>query len=220
MPVAFETLEKLCREVKKEYNVGCNYSIETTGNTLENSVGGKSDENTMIIMGTNGTEDLFQSVFGTNTYQVIRKSKSPVLMIPAAIDFKPIKKVVFAWDYNKDNKSSILKLQDLLKNFDFEIDFLHVSKEKTMIGDDVFKALKEEIHSYPGERNNITFHRIYSEDPELFPDKIDDYMNNSGADLLVITYYDRGVIKNIFHGTVARSLTEIAEYPLLILHVD
>lgn len=221
MPATFDTLERMCNLVNQAYSVNCNYSVETTEKTIENVISNRAESNTLIVMGTNGTDDVYQSVFGTNTYQVIRKAKCPVLMIPDGIAYQPFKKVVFAWDYTKNNKVSFLQLQNILKDFHFEvqIDFLHISKEKTVIGDDVFNALKEEICSYTGKDNNISFHRIFSEDPDLFADRIDDYMNDSGADMLAVTYYDRGIVKNMFHGKVAKDLTEIAGYPLLVLHV-
>ena len=214
-----DVLKKMCNDINQTFNISCNYSIETTSKTLEKAISGKSAENTLIVMGTNGTDDLYQYIFGTNTYHVIKKSKCPVLMIPAGINYKPIKKIVFAWDYGRDNKVSFFQLKDILGIYDAEINFLHISKQKTPIGDDVFRALQGEIHSYLDEKGNITFERIYSEDPETFPARIDDYMDDSKADILAITFYDRGPLKNIFHGTITKELSETARDPLLVLHV-
>ena len=52
--------------------------------------------------------------------------------------------------------------------------------------------------------------------PETFAGKIDEYMNDSKADLLAITFYDRGALRNIFHGTITKELSKRAGYPLLI----
>ena len=95
-------------------------------------------------------------------------------------------------------------MKDLLGIYEPEINFLHISEHKSPISDDVFRALKEGIHSHLGEKENITFERIYSEYPETFAGKTDEYMNDSKADLLAITFYDRGASRNIFHGTITK----------------
>jgi len=214
-----KVLEKMCVDIRKTFSIPCNHSIETTSKTLEKAITGKSDENNLIIMGTNGTDDLYQYFFGTNSHHVIEKSKCPVLVIPEGVTYGTIKKIIFAWDYGHESKTSFFQLNDLFKANDVEITFLHVSKEKNPVSDDVFRALKEDVHSYFGYKENIAFDRIYSESTGTFPDKIDEYMNDVKADLLTITFYDRGALRNIFHGTIAKGLSEIAGYPLLVLHV-
>ncbi len=214
-----EVLKKMCIDIKQTFNICCNHNIETTSKTLEKVIRGKSAENNLIVMGTNGIDDLYQYFFGTNTHHVIEKSKCPVLVVPEGVRYSAIKNIVFAWDYSRDSKAFLFQLKDILGIYDPKIIFLHLSKQKTVIGDDVFRAAKEDIRSYLGERENITFDRIYSEDTENFADRIDEYMDDSKADVLAITFYDRGALRNIFHGTITKGLSEIARYPLLVLHV-
>lgn len=212
-------LNKMQNEISRTFNISCKYNITTTTETLEKAIGKKATESNLIVMGTNGTDDLYQYIFGTNTYQVIRKSKCPLLIVPEGVNFKSIRKIVFAWDYSRDNKESFFQLKELLGIFNAEITFLHISKEKSPVSDDVFSALKEDVHSYLGEKENILFDRIYSEDMATFADRMDEYMDDSNADLLAVTYYDRGALNNLFHGTITKGLSEIAGYPLLVLHV-
>lgn len=214
-----DVLQKMCDEVSHTFNIRCDYSLETTIKTLEKTISEKVEEHNLIVMGTNGKDDEYQHIFGTNSYEVVKKSKSPVLIIPEGVKYRTIKKVVFAWDYSNDNKVSLFQLKNLFKELNPEIIFLHISKEKTPISDDVFRVFKEQIYSYLGEKEDITFERIFADDPETFPRLIDNYMIESRSNLLAITYYDRGLLRNIFHGTVTKSLSEIASYPLLTMHV-
>jgi len=213
------TLKNICKEVNKGFNITCYYDIETTTKTLEKAIKENSSEDDIIVMGTNGIDDSYQYVFGTNTYHVIKKSKCPVLMVPEGIKFTAINKIVFAWDYSENHKKAFFQLKSLLENFNSEIIFLHLSKQRTAFGDEVFLALKREVHNYLGNPSNVTFERIYTGDSEDFSETIDDYMDKSKADLLAATYYDRGPIRNIFHGSLIKDLTEVARYPLLVLHV-
>jgi len=213
------TLKNVCREVNRGFNITCYYDIETTSKTLEKAIRENSSEDDIIVMGTNGIDDSYQYIFGTNTYHVIKKSKCPVLMVPEGIKYSPVNKIVFTWDYSKDHKTAFFQLKSLMENFNPQITFLHLSKQRTSFGDDVFLTLKREVHNYLGNPNNVTFERIYTGDSEDFSEAIDDYMDKSKADMLVATYYDRGPLRNIFHGSLIKDLTEIARYPLLVLHV-
>lgn len=214
-----DVLQKMSDDVCHTFNIHCNYSLETTIKTLEKTISEKVEGRNMIVMGTNGKDDEYQHIFGTNSYEVLKKSKCPVLIIPEGVKYRTIKKVVFAWDYSDDNKVSLFQLKNLLIDFDYEIIFLHISKQKTAISDDVFRIFKEEIYSYLGEKENITFERIFAEDPEAYPRLIDNFMIESNASMLAITYYDRGILGRIIHGTVTKSLSEIASYPLLTMHI-
>lgn len=217
LPVS-DSLQKLCAGVSENYDIRCSYTVETTDNSLEAAITSKSGKSNLIVMGTNGMDDLFQYIFGTNTFSVITKSKCPVLMIPEGVAYKPVKKIIFAWDYGKAGKDSILQLKDIFSADHPEIIFLHISKEKTEVGDEVFKALKEEMYAFLGEDSRISFQRIFSDDPENFAEKIAEYADEEKADMLAITYQDRGVIRNIFHGKITKELTEMAHFPLLALH--
>jgi hypothetical protein len=213
-----DSLQKLCEGVSDDYNIHCDYALETTNKTLEKSIGAKAKEGNLVVMGTNGADDLFQYIFGTNTFQTIRKSKCPLLIIPENTNYKPIRRIVFAWDYNPDNKAAISQLTEILEP-GAEIIFLHISKEKTAVSDELFKALQDEVCVLLGNKNNILFERIFSNDTDTFASRIDDFVTDGVADALAITFQDRGDLRNIFHGQIVKELSEIAAYPLLVLHI-
>lgn len=214
-----KTLIKTCEEITNIYNVTCSSNVETTNKSMETSVGTEALENNLIVMGTNGTGDIYQYFFGTNTYHVIKKSKCPVLMIPEGVVYGDLKKIVFAWDYTKNNEASFIQLKNLVKIYNSEIIFVHVSDLKTKIGDDLFIDLKDKVLEHFGNEAKISFDQIYLKDDETITEKIDSYTIKVNADLLAVTYYDRGTFLNLFHGAIIKDFSEIAEYPLLVLHV-
>mgnify|MGYP003519408592 CR=1 FL=1 len=213
-----DILRDISESTQKTFSVPCNFVEKSTKQNLQKAIAKLSAETDLIVMGTNGTDDTYQYFFGTNTYQVIKKTKCPVFVIPEAVSYKSIQKIVFAWDYTRDNKAAFLQMNNLLEGFSYDIIFLHISHQKTIISDDVFDALKEEVCSSLNDVGNIQFKRIFSEEPENFSDKLHEFMEDSNADLLAITYYDRGIIPNLFHGNITRKLTEAVTYPLLVLH--
>ena len=214
-----DKLQKICNEVKASFNITCNYSVELSTNTLETAIGEKTDKDNLIVIGTNGADDIYQYIFGTNSFNIIEKAKCPVLLLPHGTKYNGINKIVFSWDYSKDNRISFNQMKALLKGFTPKVEFLHLSKGKTPLSDAVFNMFKDDINTYLGGNEQIKYERLHIENEEDIPNTLDDYMNDANADLLAITHYERGFFGNLFHGKVERDLSEMANYPLLVLHV-
>lgn len=214
-----KTLSDISLEVSKNFNIFCDYKLEVTTAQFENILTNSSGTNDIIVMGTNGVDNEYQYFFGSNTYNTIKKSNCPILVITENTTYGTIQQIVFAWDYNKESKTSLTILKDYINIFNPKIVLLHVSKNKTQISKDVFEALKEEIE--PTEegktdiKTNFEFKQIYSKNTT---EAINDYMITSGSDMLAVTYYHRGVIADLFHGKVAKELSESASYPILVIN--
>src|SRR5450432_2693106 len=57
----------------------------------------------MIMMGTQGASGLAKFIVGTNTTEIIARAKIPVIAVPSAYRFKPLKKILFASDLQEFN---------------------------------------------------------------------------------------------------------------------
>lgn len=213
-----EILEEMSETIQKNYSIPCNYIAERTEKSLPKVMEDLSAETDLIVMGTNGVDDLYQYFFGTNAYQVIKRSKCPVLIVPEGVVYKPVERIVFAWDYTPENKIAFSQLNMLLKNNHTEITFLHISHQETAVSDSVFQALKESVSSQFHENKMLKFVRVFSDKSENFPNKLLEYAKQINASLLVTTQYNRG-IQTVFHGAMTRRLSEMVTFPLLVLHV-
>lgn len=214
--LAAERLKDVCTEINKMFKISTDYEVDITATSIQKVISASGVENTIIVMGTNGIDDTFQYFFGTNTNNVIKKSKCPVFIIPESASYKSIKKIVFAWDYSPDAFPSFTFLNELMATFNPEFTFLHISKHLSDISEDVFKALRSEVKPLLGQSVNVQFEQIYSED---ITSGLDQYMTHANADLLTLFFYDRGEIPNLFHGTITKRIVNSAKYPVLVLHI-
>ncbi len=64
---ARHTLEAQALEVTTAFNVSCYGEVQVSDDTLSSVISNRSEEFDLIIMGTNGPEDLYQFFFGKNT---------------------------------------------------------------------------------------------------------------------------------------------------------
>lgn len=87
----------------------------------------------ILIMATRGKTDDRKITFGSNTLQVLKYVKSPVLAIPEDCSYNPPKNILFPTDYMLPYKRRELKLlSTLTKSFRSSINFLHISKYKKL----------------------------------------------------------------------------------------
>jgi nucleotide-binding universal stress UspA family protein len=213
--VAPHRLKEISAETNKMFNISTDYEVDITSQSLTKLIADVQPNNTLIVMGSNSTGDFTQYFFGTNTYNVIKKTNCPLLLVPENASYGNIHKIVFAWDYSSKSQFSFSLLADFMNAFNPQFIFIHVSKQPTEIGRDVFVALREEVLAVLGIKANVHFEQLFSND---IPEAINEYMIKSNADLLSLTFYNRGTLLDIFHGTVAKKISQNAEYPVLVLH--
>ncbi len=83
----------------------------------------------VVVMGTKGETADKKITFGSNTLQVIKYVKCPVLAIPAVYGDVPPTKILFPTDYLLPYKRRELKLvSSIAKCFASKVNFLYVSK--------------------------------------------------------------------------------------------
>lgn len=209
-------LKEMSSEINKAFKISTNYEVDITARSLAKALSSLGKKNTMIVMGTNGADNLSQFYFGTNTYNVIKKAECPVLLVPENYSYGTYKNILYAFPYEEKGRHALNQLHEFLKNFNTQITFLHVSKKDSEISRDVFRAVKEEVEQYFDGNHNLEFKRIFSDDVS---DAIDDFIQEHPADLLVMAARHKNVIESIFKKrSLLAKLSVIASYPILVFH--
>ncbi len=87
----------------------------------------------IVVMGTRGKTDGRTMDFGSNTIQVMKYVKCPVLAIPKGYDQLNLNKILFPTNYQLPYKQRELKLvSTLAKSFTTKIQFLYIYKFKDL----------------------------------------------------------------------------------------
>ncbi|HET6992659.1 MAG TPA: universal stress protein [Bacteroidia bacterium] len=213
---ASQALDDVCREVNKTFHISCSGLLETPAEFFEKSISPEDGESRLLVMGTNGADDLYQRIFGTNTFRTLKKAECPVLVIPENVSYATISKIIFAWDYSIASKKFYPQLRDFLEIFNPEIDFLHVSRHDTKISQDVFSAVKENMEELlEGTKIKTGFSRIHTDN---VIESIDKYMLASEANLLTLVFHDELFDTLISVNGLIKRITQTANYPVLVMH--
>lgn len=95
----------------------------------------KREKPYLIIMGMQAAGAMSEFLFGSVTTDLIRKTETPVIIVPEQYHFDKLKKVVFADDHSDDVEIPFV-FRDILELYGAKVFILHVNKlnEKVEVG--------------------------------------------------------------------------------------
>lgn len=209
-------LEALSREVSISFKISCYAEVESSKDTLAKTIERKASDYDLIIMGTCGDDDLFDFLSGSNTYNVIRKSKTPVLVIPPKCSYGSISQIVYAFDYLKERSLPLDQLIPWVNALKCELTVLQIMEEAQ--SEDVDDELKE-LQSVINELNSslkIKFDTLRSAHTS---EGLKTYSNKKEIDVLALCTNPKNLMETIFHKSVIKNFSgQSRTYPVLVFH--
>ena len=110
----------------------------------------------MVIMGITGSSRIKQVFMGTNTLNVIRHIKTPVMIIPPKAEFNGLKNVLFTSDFKDVARTTPFEpLKKILDLFKPNLNILNVDSEHYIELTDEYKkereAMEDKLDTYNPE---------------------------------------------------------------------
>ncbi|MBQ0734782.1 universal stress protein [Aquimarina celericrescens] len=168
----------------------------------------------LIIMGTKGSTDAIDVVFGSNTVLVMEKSRScPVMAIPEDAVYKDLQEIVFPTDYKLNFKQR--ELQDIIevaKISDASIRILHASDGDAL--DEDQENNKKLLQEY-FEGLKYSFHTLYNLDASS---AVRCFVESRESDMIAFFNRKHSFFGSIFSRPMIKSLGRYAKVPVLALH--
>ena len=165
------------------------------------------DNSDLIIIGKRGeAADFAKLHLGSNLERLIRSTNTPVLV--AARSFKPIKKVLVAFD---GGRSSYGAIDYIASNKPYTELECHI----VIAGDEGSRGFKQSIHAENLLKKAAVAYTISNQRGE--PEKvISDYVEKHGIDLLVMGAYGHSRIRNLIIGSTTTQMIRSCLVPVLL----
>lgn len=166
----------------------------------------------LIVMGTKGKSDERHIVFGSNTFQVLKYVKCPVLAIPSNYTNTQPKRMLFPTNYLIPYKRRELKLVcELAAPYRSVIDVLYVSQsDKLSIRqEDNQRFIKETIC-----KNQINFRITHS---KKIAESIKDFITDNDIDMLVMVNTQHSFLEDMLFPSNIDKVSLNLKIPLLAL---
>ena len=166
----------------------------------------------VLVMGTKGKTDDRDITFGSNTLQVLKYVKCPVLAVPVGSPPYPPKKLLFPTDFLLPFKKREVKLvSTLAKSFVAEINFLHLLKfENISFRQEDNKAFLECCMT----DNIISFHQ---EKDKTLTTAINSFIELNDIDLLVMVNSRHSFLEDYLYQSTIDKIGLHIKIPFLVL---
>lgn len=161
----------------------------------------------LIIMGTQGANNILQMLWGTHTSSVFKNTQVPLLVIPKEAVYRSFTKIVLAVDEAPTFNNDLLKpLVTIAKSYDAIVRVYH--KDETNQG------LNTAVDAYLAGIDR-TYH--YELDPDNLLESLDLFVKEHNIDLLCMIRRPRTFLEHIFHNSATAQEVFSATVPLLLL---
>jgi len=205
-------LEDLVKELNKEW-VGNIMAANLVTSHFDEGFPGekvvslaKEQKAKYIIMSSSGDQNALKRIFGSVSLDIMKNAECPVLIIPPSINFKPIKKILFATENPKEDVACLSQLEEIAQTFDSKITLFHVKKPDSPL----IEFDPEWISDY--SQIDVNFIQVDGSKPT---EAIQEYILNNKADLVVVKPKRRQLLERMFHSSVSKYLSIYADIPIL-----
>ncbi len=211
-----EGLDELIKELLNEFGSNPNHKFETIAR-FETLIAGIKEliverNIDLVVMGTKGATGAKKILFGSNTVQVFREIKFPVLAIPSNFDYVTPQEILFPTDLEVEFTMGQLQvLKEIAKLHTSKINALHVStghglseiqdRNKTLLPT-LFKRMAYEFHDV--------------EDMEI-PAAINRFQEEHSVDMLVMINNKQSFFENIFFKDTINQIGFYLNIPFLVI---
>lgn len=210
-----KNLESLLTEVKNiAPNPRFTYHTISSYNTLvdESNLIAEEKNIDLIVMGTKGKSDERHIIFGSNTFQVLKYVKCPVLAIPVGYTNTQPKRILFPTNYMIPYKRRELKLLcELAASYRSVIDVVYVSKvgKLSIRQEDNQAFIKETIC-----KSEINFYTINS---KRITEAIQKYIRDKNIDMLVMVNTQHSFLEDMLFPSKIDKVGLHIKIPLLAM---
>lgn len=168
----------------------------------------------MIVIGMRGAGGL-DKIIGSTTTNVIRKVKTPVLIIPHDTVFQTVQNITYASDFSYSASPTLFDpVVEIAKLFNARIHIIHVKKENGDTNDIAkHESGKEKISQYFRSSD----HDFVTLSDSSIMHGINQYLHTHSSELLVMVAHKHSFFERVFSKSRTTSMAYETRIPLLVL---
>ena len=165
----------------------------------------------LVIMGMKG-KGKSNSVFGSTTTALIRKSDFPILVIPGEAEYKGIERITYASDFDTsiemDSFSALVKIAE---RFQAPLAIINVEKSAQFTSDNALGKMNTSVQL---SQLNPEFHSIREKDVVA---GINKFMDENPCSLLAMIAHRHTLFERVFGKVHTKEMSLQTKVPLLVL---
>jgi len=177
----------------------------------------KSNKVDCIVIGTTGLSDILSKLFGSISTKLSNRAYCPVILVPRGAKWEPLKKIVYASNYDSVTPNVLKKITDFAINTEADVHFVNVKnydpvfeiKEKELDWKELFKTVNSNLH-YESDT-------IYGNDSA---EELRKYTDENSINMIVFASKHRNFWESLIHHSVTENAAISTTIPMMVVHLD
>ena len=166
----------------------------------------------LIIMGMKGSGGL-EKLMGSTTTNVIRKIKTPVLVVPENARYQPIQKVLYPSDFSYKTTHHLYdRLLEIIDAYRARLSILHISFNHS--GETPEKLMQKKEMGQVFRSVNYDF---LDKESHSVTQGINEYLADNPIDLIAMVAHQHSFLERLFSKSHTNAIVYESNLPLLVL---
>lgn len=202
-----ENLSRQFSDVDIEGECVKGFMIEVVADKL------KKGESSLVVMGTKGATNITESLLGSTTYEVIKKSPVPVLVVPLNTPDFSFQRVGFFTSYDDKELDALLAFQQAV-NLLPHLSMLHFYKNGEKAPEQELERWRRKVEeAYPDW--GVSCKAIPVEKVDI--NAVTQAAESEGLDLLVFARPHKSFFQKIFSPSLTKAVANYPSVPSLFI---
>lgn len=178
----------------------------------------KTGEFDLIVMGTAGQKNWGELMFGSVSTHVSQKANCPVLLVPSESEYKKVKNIVYACDFDHKSFKHVGLVSDVAKTFAANVHLIFVKTEENERSN--YNTDVEDMRAvFHAQAPKLTYTSdIITEDDVV--EGINKYSKVNRIDMVVAVTKHRRFWDRILHSSKVKEMAIYSELPVLVIKAD
>jgi len=169
----------------------------------------------IIIMGSHGSTGLKEIFIGSNAEKVVRNSAIPVMIIKNDRPNFEVKNLVFATDYNPENKHTLRKVKKFAEKIDAILHLVFINTANNfVIEEEAQKGLEDFVKGEDLKNYTLNIYNDVTVEKGLL-----NFATGINAELISISTHGRKGLDHFFNGSISEDLVNHSNMPIVTFKI-
>ncbi|MCX7985956.1 MAG: universal stress protein [Bacteroidales bacterium] len=169
----------------------------------------------LLILAVSSSQDLITRFTHNTLSAILSEAQCPVMVVPSTYGYKPIQKVVFATDFQKEELDMLDRFLQIFGKYVPELNILHVSPKPIDFNTELKMAGMRQLVAEKIQYSKLDFTLTHHKN---VVQKILEQTSN--ADLLLMLKEHEGFFKSLFEASKTEKITHFLKIPMLSYRIE
>jgi nucleotide-binding universal stress UspA family protein len=170
----------------------------------------------LVVMGITGHSSTVGKVlFGSNAVSISRESNIPVFIIPNGYEYKNIKSIAYACEYDAHitEQTGLIQIKNIASMFGANLSVLHVIPDNHLINE-----VESATDLFVEHKLEATSHKTFILSEDKASTALLDFIKTHDVDVIVLEQKKHSFLHNLIYPSTTKEVAFNSPIPVLTIH--